>query len=105
MIIGTVNLIVGKKHLTVKQILDSENLKKGLFILLAALSMITINFSMYYATNPAYTSVLIYLSVVWIMLFNKTLSYFGYPVKYQSLSKKWVFILLIATTILSVVAN
>ena len=105
MIIGTVNLIVGKKHLTARQILDPQNLKKGLFILLAALSMMTINFSMHYATNPAYTSALIYLSVVWVMLINKILSYFGCPVKYQSLSKKWVFVLLIATTILSVVAN
>lgn len=105
LIIGTVNLLVAKKHLTAKQILNPQNLKKALFILLAALSMISINFSMHYAANPAYTSALIYLSVVWIMLINKILSCFGYPVKYQSLSKKWVFVLLIATTILSIVAS
>lgn len=104
-IIGTVNFIVGTKHnIRLKQILAHKNLKKSWFIILLGLSMITINFSMHYAINPAYTSALIYLSVIWVMLINKTLAFLGHPVKYQSLSKKWVFILLLATVILSITA-
>jgi len=103
--IGTVNFIVGTKHnIRLKKFLALKNLKKGWFIILLGLSMITINFSMHYAINPAYTSALIYLSVIWVMLINKCLAFFGHPVKYKSLSKKWVFILLLAAIILSITA-
>jgi len=105
-IIGTVNLLVGLKHnISLKKILKVKNLKKGWFLILLALSMITINFSMHYAINPAYTSALIYLSVIWVMIINKVLTCLGHPLKYQSLSKKWILVLLLAAITLSIAAN
>ena len=105
-IIGSINLAVGlKKDLGKKEILNLGNIKSGLFILLLALSMICINFSMHYAENPAYTSAIIYLSVVWIIIINRIRSAFGHKLPYQKLKKGWVFSLLIATMVLSIVTG
>ena len=105
LIIGTINLLMRRKDLTTKQIFDPKNLKKGLFILLVAINMIPASLSMYYATNPAYSSALMSIEVVWVMLINKVLAYFGQPIEYKTFSKKWIFVLLIASTVLSIVAN
>lgn len=106
LIIGCINLFVGlKKDLNQKEILNLKNIKSGLFILLLALSMILLNFSMHYAKNPAYTSAIIYLSVVWIILINHIRSAMGYKTPYQKLQKRWIFALLIATVVLSVITG
>ena len=73
-----------RKDLTTKQIFDPKNLKKGLFILLVAINMIPASLSMYYATNPAYSSALMSVEVVWVMLINKVLAYFGQPIEYKT---------------------
>lgn len=106
LVIGTINLFYGLKHnLQTKDIIAIKNLKRGLFILLLALSMICLNFSMHYTEHPAYTSAIIYLSVVWIILINKIRTLSGYKLPYQKLQKKWIFALLIATVVLSVVTG
>lgn len=102
-IIGSINLFLGLKHkLSISDVVSLKNIKQGLFVLLLALSMISLNFSMYYAQNPAYTTAVIYLSVVWIILIN-------YFIKnrqgYRQLLKKWIFVLLFATAVLSVAAK
>lgn len=105
LIIGTTNLIYHKQNTTLSEIINPKNLKQGLFILWLALSMICINFSMHYAKHPAYTSAIIYLSVVWIMLFNKYLLWRGYKVKYKKIATKWIMTLLLAAITLSILTN
>ena len=104
-VIGTINLVAGKRHnLRTEDLINVNNLKKGSFILLLALSMITLNYSMYYALNPAYTTSIIYLSVVWIMVINYIAQVQGRKYSYQKMSHKWIFVLLMATSVLSVLA-
>ena len=103
-VIGVINLFIGlRRDLKAKEIMALDSLKRGVYILLLALSMICLNFSMHYTENPAYTSAIIYLSVVWIILINKVRSFGGYKQPYQKLKKRWIFALLIATSVLSVV--
>jgi len=105
-IIGCVNLEIARQHhIKMKTIFKWNNIKKGLFILLLVMSMITVNFSLYYADNPAYTSAIIYLSVVWIMVINKMQNLLGKKKIYKKIAKKWVFTLLIATIILIVATS
>ena len=98
MIIGGINLaLTQKRQIKIKEIYKFSNIKKGLFILLLPLSMILVNFSLYYAENPAYTSAIIYLSVVWILLINKIKFKLGFSTKkYKRIALKWIFLLLAA---------
>lgn len=105
-IIGTINLLIALQHnIKMKEIIKWKNIRKGLFILLFALSMVMVNFSLYYADNPAYTSAVIYLSVLWIMLINYVQKLMGNKKTYKRIAKKWIFTLLIATIILIISTN
>lgn len=100
-IIGCINWIIARQHnIKNREILKWKNIRQGLFILLMVMSMITVNFSLYYAENPAYASSVIYLSIIWIMLINKIQSRNGKHKKYKHIAKRWIFTLLIATIIL-----
>lgn len=105
-IIGVINLSVARQHnLKMKEIVKWKNIRKSAFILLLSLSMITVNFSLYYAENPAYTSAVIYLSIIWIMLINYVQKLMGSKKTYKSIAKRWIFTLLIATIILIISTN
>lgn len=96
-IIGGVNLFINRhKNICLKELLNFKNMRQGAFIILLVLSMITINLSMHYTPNPAYTSAIIYLSVVWIMLINKMRRYWGKKTPYQNIALKWILLLLFA---------
>ncbi|MBP5352986.1 MAG: hypothetical protein J6Y91_04400 [Alphaproteobacteria bacterium] len=101
LIVGFVNLgICYRRHISVAQLFKKENLLAAWFLLLAPLNMILVNFSVHYAENPAYTSAMTYLSVIWIMLFNKIGQHFGFKQKYQPIAKRWIILLLAATAVL-----
>lgn len=105
-IIGLVNLHVARGHnVKFKEIIKWKNIRKGLYIILLVLSMITVNFSLYYAANPAYTSAVIYTSVIWIMIINYVQKLLGRKKNYKRIAKKWILTLLIATIILIVSTN
>ncbi len=106
LIIGSVNLYVAEKHnVKTREIIKWKNIRKGLYIILLAISMITVNFSLYYAANPAYTSAIIYTSVIWIMIINYIQKLLGRKKSYKQIAKKWIFTLLIATIILIISTN
>lgn len=104
-LIGSINLwrILGKK-VTLKQIFNWQNLCGSLFLGLLILSMIGINFSLYYAMNPAYTFAIIYSSILWIILINKIRVKCGYSVEYENIEKKWILLLLCSAIILIISA-
>jgi len=105
-IIGIVNLMICRqKGIPTSAFFKKENLRASWFILLNPLSMILVNFSMFYAENPAYTSAVVYLSVVWILLFNKIRQYAGLPTKNQPIVKKWIILLLAATILLIITTS
>lgn len=100
-IIGSVNLFINRrKDISFKELINPQNIYRGSFIILLVLSMITINLAMHYTPNPAYTTAVIYLSVVWIMLINKIQVLAGKKLIYQPIEKKWIFALLISSIVL-----
>ncbi|MBQ8465638.1 MAG: hypothetical protein IJ545_06475 [Alphaproteobacteria bacterium] len=100
-IIGFVNLFLNHKNITdYKELIKPKNLRQGWFIFLVALSMITINFGMYYVPNPAYMTSILYLSIIWIVIFNKMAMMFGKSVPYQHIKLKWILLLLFASVTL-----
>lgn len=105
-IIGTFNIFIAQKHnIKFKELVKVRNLRKGLFIIFLTLSMITVNFSLYYAENPAYTSAIIYTSIIWIMLINRIQTLMGHKKTYSHIAKRWIFTLLLAAIILIVATN
>ena len=105
-VVGFVNLgLVTRQGTKIKTLLKKENILASWFVVLLPFSMVLINFSAYFAENPAYSSVIVYLSVVWILLFNKIRQFFGRPQKYKTIEKKWIILLLAATMILVIVTS
>ena len=100
-IIGCINLFLNRhKNIKIKELIDIKNIYRGSFILVLIVSMITINFAMHYTPNPAYTSAITYLSVIWIMLINKYIAYSKKKKHYQKIALKWILLLLGAAIIL-----
>ena len=103
-VVGFINLGFSlKQGVKLKTLLKKENIIAAWFVLLQPFSMMLINFSAHFAENPAYSSVVVYLSVVWILLFNKICQFFGRPQNYKQIEKKWIILLLAATMILIIV--
>ena len=101
--VGFVNLGIGfRRGLIIADLFKKENISATWFILLIPISMILVNFSAFHADNPAYTSALIYLSVIWILLFNKIRQYAGLPTKGKPIAGKWI-VLLVTSTILLII--
>ena len=89
LIIGSINLILNHhKNIKLKELIDLKNIYRGSFILLLVLCMISINFAMHYSPNPAYTSAVTYLSVIWIMLINKFIAYSDKVKHYKKITLK-----------------
>lgn len=104
--IGFINLIAGhKQHMIIKQLLNIKNIMAAWFITLIPISMILVNFSVFYAVNPAYTSAIIYLSVIWILLFSKISQYFGFSTNNKPIAKKWIVLLVISTMTLIIATS
>lgn len=100
-IVGFVNLgVCFKKGITTSELFNRKNVVRAWFVLLQPLSMMLVNFSVFHAENPAYTSAIIYLSVIWILVFNKVCQYLGLPVNYKQVARKWIILLIAATIVL-----
>jgi hypothetical protein len=96
-IIGIINLLLNQNQpIKLKELCKLKNICRGSFILLLLLSMISINFAMHYAPNPAYTSAVIYLSIIWIVLINKFIPYTHRKKHYPPIALKWMLLLLFA---------
>ena len=106
-VIGLVNIYIVRRHnIKLREVINPDNIKKGMVVLFLALSMIGYSLSFYYAENPAYTSAIVYASVIWVMLINKIMVKLGLKIKgYQRIAKKWIFTLLIASIILIVMTS
>lgn len=105
-IIGLINLYVCRRYnIKKRDVFKLKNLRKGLFILLLPLSMITVNFSLYYAQNPAYTSAIIYLSIIWVMYISKFTKILKSKKNYRHIEKKWILSILIAAIVLIIATN
>ena len=105
-IVGLVNLGTGlQRDLKITDLFKKENISAAWFTLLIPISMILVNFSALYADNPAYTSAVIYLSVIWILLLNKISRYFSLPTNYKPIGRKWIILLVIATMTLIITTS
>ena len=100
-IVGFINLgICHHRGIAVSEIFKKENFLAAWFLLLAPLNMMFVNFSVLYAENPAYTSAVVYLSVIWILLFNKIRQFLGFSANYHPIARKWIVLLIAATVVL-----
>ncbi|MBR1399228.1 MAG: hypothetical protein IJ564_03510 [Alphaproteobacteria bacterium] len=96
-IIGFINLLLSpKKKTVIKEMFDINNIKQGYFLIFLIMGMISINMAMHYTPNPAYTTAITYLSVIWIILINRVRIYCGAKVVYQRIAVKWILLLLFA---------
>lgn len=99
--VGFVNLGVGFRcGIKASDLFKKENISATWFFLFIPISMMLINFSAFHADNPAYASAVIYMSVIWILLFNKILQYFGFSTKGDPIAKRWIVLLVVATMLL-----
>lgn len=100
-IIGGVNLFFNRKKLTsYRELIEPQNILRGLFIGLMLLRMVFINLAMYYTPNPSYVSAIILLTVIWIICINKTKNWLGKATPYQSIGLQWIMLLLFAAVTL-----
>lgn len=105
-IVGLVNLFTGlRQGLKTSELFKKENILASWFMLLIPFNMILVNFSVFYADNPAYTSAVIYLSVIWILLFNKVRQYLGLPTKGEPIAGRWIVLLVAATMLLIILTS
>ena len=96
-IIGFINLFFYHQKLPDnKKLFNFSNVYSCSFLLLLIFSMITINLSMYYSPHPAYTSAIIYLSVIWIIIINKIKLLLGKKTIYKPIALRWILLLLSA---------
>lgn len=100
LIIGGINLFLNYKKINPKELADLNNIRKGSFIIFLILSMILINLAMYYTINPAYTTAITYLSVIWIVIINKISFYFSKEKSYPHIALKWILLLLFSAIVL-----
>lgn len=99
-IIGCINLLLNhKKNLSYSELININNIKKSWFIILIVLNMIFLNFSMYYTPNPAYISAICLLSVIWIVMINKIMIFFGKNASYTYINLKWILLLLFSSIV------
>lgn len=105
-IIGFINLFFNyHKIKDYRELLNIKNIQKSWFIILLVLSMIFINLSMYYTPNPAYISVLLFLSIVWVICINRITILRGKKVPYTNIRLRWIFLLLFSAIILIIATN
>ena len=103
-IIGIINLLYNR-NISYRELLKTENIKRSWFILLIIISMILLNISMYYTPNPAYFSVMLFLSVVWIVIINRLMILCGKNIPYINIKLKWIFLLLFSAITLIIATN
>ena len=105
-IIGLINLWKNRTDTKLlKQLVQLKNIRSGSFVLLGILSMMSVNLSMHYTPNPAYTSAVIHLSVIWIMLINNLRAHLGFKVKHKPIKRRWILLLLSGAISLILVTN
>ena len=95
-IIGSINLFMNYRKINLRELVSWRNVRKGSFLIFLILSMISVNFAMYYAANPAYTTAITYLSVIWIVTINKICLYLGKGKAYPRIALKWILLLLLS---------
>ncbi len=94
---GGINLFVYlKKHQFTELLNPQHHGKAALIICLITLSMITKNYAMYLAPNPAYVSALIFLYPLWIVLGNMFYRHLGGHIACASVPLSTVMVLLIS---------
>jgi hypothetical protein len=104
-IIGLINIFLNRRYLAhPKELILFQNICRGSFLIFLILSMITINLSMHYTPHPAYTSAIIYLSVVWLVVINKIRTRMGKKSFYQPIALKWILLLLVSAITLILAA-
>lgn len=105
-IVGFINLFFNyHKIKNYKELLNIKNIQRSWFIILLVLSMIFLNLSMHYTPNPAYISVLLFLSIVWIICINRITILRGKNVPYTNIRLRWIFLLLVAAIVLIIATN
>lgn len=105
-IIGFINLFFNyHKIKDYRELVNIKNIQKSWFIILLVLSMIFINLSMHYTPNPAYISVMLFLSIIWIICLNRIIILCGKKVPYTNIRLRWIFLLLFSAIILIIATN
>ena len=100
LIIGCINLFLNYQKISLKELVNLHNIRKGSFLIFLILGMISINFAMYYTINPAYTTAITYMSVIWLIIINKICHYLGKGTTYPHIALKWILLLLFSAIIL-----
>lgn len=105
-IVGFINLFYNHRKIQCfKDLLNVKNIQRSWFIILLVLSMIFINLSMHYTPHPAYISVILFLSIIWIICINRIMILCGKNIPYSNIRLKWIFLLLFSAITLIIATN
>lgn len=92
---GSANFYVYLKKHKISELLKRQyRLKAGIIVFLVTVCMITKNYAMFLAPNPAYVSAIIFLYPLWIVLGNMIYRHFGGKISCASVRLTTVSVLL-----------
>lgn len=99
--VGVIHLSVWlKKKASLGILFDTSNVLKTWFLILMPMSMLCRNMAMFYADSPSYVSSIVQTSLLWIIFFNRYVTFIKFERKYIQIDKKWAFLILICAIVL-----
>ncbi len=81
-----------------KEVFEARNLRYSWIILPLIGSMLFKNFAMFSAFNPSYVGAVSYVYIIWIMLYNTSLSRFGKKAGYLRINRRAAMLLALSAT-------
>ncbi|MBP5615524.1 MAG: hypothetical protein J6X42_03115 [Alphaproteobacteria bacterium] len=104
--IGIIHLILYiKRRENVADLTAKQNLIGTWIFILMPMSMVSKNMAMFYTANPAYVEAIVYMSLLWLMLFNRKLHFIKFKKMYMPMNKKWALLMLVSAIVLIVATH
>lgn len=98
------SIAVGLTHLIIyinrgkdlKGLFKLDYLKRSWIFIFIPISMTFRNLAMYYTANPSYVSAIVQTSLLWVMFFNRYITFIKFKKQLMKMEKKWTFLMLIS---------
>lgn len=106
MVVGCIHTIIyAVKKQPLPDLIKKENLSKTIFFILMPASMLFRNMAMYYTENPSYVSAIVYTSLLWLMVINRSFRFIHFKRIYLQMEKKWALLMLASVIMLILATN
>jgi hypothetical protein len=103
MTVGLIHLVIyWRREKSLGTLLNRDNLLRGKMFVFMPMSMALGNLAMFYTENPSYVVVLLQLSLLWVMLFNRYMPFIHCKKMCMQMDKKWAFMMLVSVIVLIV---